>query len=213
MFISFEGPEGGGKTTQARCLAESLQSEGRSVVRVYEPGGTPIGDAIRALLLSPEQAPNARTEALLFAAARAQLVDEVLRPALSQKAVVICDRFSDSTIAYQVGGRGLPRDAVDTLVSFATAGIKPDLTFLLDVTVATGFARKRQNAPDRMEQADRSFHERVRAAYLELAKTEPNRIVVLDATRPVAALKEEILTMVHAKLSAAIGESKGERSG
>ncbi|HVB97377.1 MAG TPA: dTMP kinase [Chloroflexota bacterium] len=210
MFISFEGPEGGGKTTQSRRLAESLRSEGYVVVPVYEPGGTPIGDAIRALLLSPDHAPNARTEALLFAAARAQLVDEVLGPALSKGAIVISDRFSDSTIAYQVGGRGLPRDAVDALIEFATAGVKPDLTFLLDVAVATGFARKRQTAPDRMEQADRSFHERVRDTYLALANAEPNRIVRLNATQSVAELTETILTLVHAKLSEGILGTKGE---
>lgn len=210
MFISFEGPEGGGKTTQSRRLAESLRSEGYVVVPVYEPGGTPIGDAIRALLLSPDHAPNARTEALLFAAARAQLVDEVLGPALSKGAIVISDRFSDSTIAYQVGGRGLPRDAVDALIEFATAGVKPDLTFLLDVAVATGFARKRQTAPDRMEQADRSFHERVRDTYLALANAEPNRIVRLNATQSVAELTETILTVVHAKLSEGILGTKGE---
>jgi len=210
VFISFEGPEGGGKTTQSRRLAESLRSEGYVVVPVYEPGGTPIGDAIRALLLSPDHAPNARTEALLFAAARAQLVDEVLGPALSKGAIVISDRFSDSTIAYQVGGRGLPRDAVDALIEFATAGVKPDLTFLLDVAVATGFARKRQTAPDRMEQADRSFHERVRDTYLALANAEPNRIVRLNATQSVAELTETILTLVHAKLSEGILGTKGE---
>ena len=180
------------------------------MVPVYEPGGTPIGDAIRALLLSPDHAPNARTEALLFAAARAQLVDEVLGPALSKGAIVISDRFSDSTIAYQVGGRGLPRDAVDALIEFATAGVKPDLTFLLDVAVATGFARKRQTAPDRMEQADRSFHERVRDTYLALANAEPNRIVRLNATQSVAELTETILTVVHAKLSEGILGTKGE---
>lgn len=210
MFISFEGPEGGGKTTQARRLAESLRSEGYVVVPVYEPGGTPIGDAIRALLLSPEQEPNARTEALLFAAARAQLVDEVIRPALSKGAIVISDRFSDSTIAYQVGGRGLPRDAVDGLIEFATAGVKPDLTFLLDVAVETGFVRKRQAAPDRMEQADRSFHERVRDAYRELAKAEPNRIIRLEATRPVTELTETILTVVHTKISEGVVRTRGE---
>ena len=210
MFISFEGPEGGGKTTQSRRLAESLQSEGYTVVPVYEPGGTAIGDAIRALLLATDQAPNARAEALMFAAARAQLVDEVVQPSLSAGAIVISDRFSDSTIAYQVGGRRLPKDAVDVLIAFATAGLKPDLTFLLDVEIAEGFARKRQTTPDRLEQADRAFHERVRAAYLELARTEPQRIVRLDATRPVQELAETILAVVLARIPERAAVTRGE---
>jgi len=201
VFISFEGPEGSGKTTQARRLAETLTTEGHEVILVYEPGGTSIGKAIRGLLLSPEEAPNERTEALLFAAARAQLVEEVIRPSLSRGAIVISDRFSDSTIAYQVGGRGLPREMVERLTAFATAGIKPDLTFLLDVETTTGFARKRQTTPDRMERADLDFHERVRNAYLQLAKSEPERIVRLDATRPAPELAQQILELVRAKLS------------
>lgn len=199
MFISFEGPEGGGKSTQAELLATALRREGYSVVVTHEPGGTTVGEAIRQLLLAPDAltAMSARAEVLLFTAARAQLVDEVIRPALDDGSLVLCDRFSDSTIAYQVGGRGLPEDVVTEIVQFATGGLKPDLTFLLDLDVATGLARKRGVPSDRMEMEDASFHRRVRSTYQKLARREPERIVVLDASRPVQLLATMIQQRVE----------------
>lgn len=205
MFITFEGPEGAGKSTQLRLLADTFRSDGFDVVVSYEPGGTSLGDAIRKLLLAPESASplTPRAEALLFAAARAQLVDEVVRPGLASGAIVLCDRFSDSTFAYQVSGRGLPADEVAQVVRFATGGLKPDLTFLLDLDVTAGLLRKRAALVDRMEREEISFHERVRSGYLMLARREPDRIVLLDAQRPVGELAAEIRQRAFARLRAA----------
>lgn len=202
MFITFEGPEGAGKTTQVRLLAEALRESGRKALVTFEPGGTPLGDALRSLLLTPDPArpvtPSA--EVLLFAAARAQLVDEVIKPALERGEIVVCDRFADSTWAYQVSGRGLPADAVAWLGSFATAGIRPDLTFLLDLDVSTGLARKRGGPVDRLEREEQAFHERVRAGYLALAEREDGRFVVLDATRAARDIAAVIRARVLGQL-------------
>jgi len=205
VFVTFEGPEGAGKSTQMRLLSDYLQARGHDVVVTYEPGGTTVGDAIRNILLSPDQESSLvpRAEALLFAAARAQLVEEVIYPALAQGAIVLCDRFSDSTLAYQVGGRGLPEKQVAEIVRFATGGLTPDLTFLLDLDVATGLARKRSTTVDRMEREEISFHERVRAEYLALARREPERFVVLDASRPIDELAAVIRQRVSQKLRGA----------
>jgi dTMP kinase len=202
MFITFEGPEGAGKSSQARALVEGLRSRGHVVVFAHEPGATPVGEAIRQLVLAPLlwDAVNAKTEVLLFAAARAQLVEDVIRPGLARGDIVICDRFSDSTYAYQVGGRGLPEGKVESVSDFATDGLMPDLTFLLDVDVATGLARKDPAGADRLEQEELGFHERVRAAYLRLAKAEPERVTCLDARRPFADLSREIWTIVLTRL-------------
>lgn len=206
MFITFEGPEGAGKSTQVQLLAKALRAEGHAVLVTHEPGGTPVGEAIRKLLLAPDETggPGPAAEALLFAAARAQLVDAVIRPALAQGQIVLCDRFSDSTLAYQVGGRGLPGDAVARLIAFATGGVKPDLTFLLDLAAAIGLARKRSAPVDRLEQEQLAFHERVRSAYLALARQEPGRIVVLDAERPARELAASIREHVRARNSAVV---------
>lgn len=202
MFITFEGPEGGGKSTQLRLLAAALREHGYEVVVTREPGGTPIGDAIRQLLLATNESQpvGARTEALLFAAARAQLVDDVIRPALARGAIVLSDRFGDSTLAYQVGGRRLPEPAIRQLLEFATGGLTPDLTFLLDLGVEAGRRRKAREVADRLEREEAEFHERVRAAYLELAAREPQRFVLVDATRPV----EEIARTIRQRVDAAI---------
>ena len=196
--MTFEGTEGSGKSTQCQLLAASLNSLGRRAVVTYEPGGTSLGNSIRQLVLEPDAARQvgARAEALLFAAARAQLVDDVIRPAIERGDDVICDRYIDSTVAYQRGGRGLPADDVWNLIDFATDGLKPDLTFLLDLEATTGLARKRGAGPDRLENEDKTFHDRVRASYLEQARADPGRIVTLDATRSREDLATAILRRV-----------------
>lgn len=193
MFITFEGPEGAGKTTQTARLATSLRALDREVITLREPGGTNLGEAVRRILLeAADLRPSPRAEALLFGAARAQLIADVIEPALARGAVVICDRFGDSSLAYQGGGRGLPQESIAALIDFATAGRAPDLTFLLDLPVEQGFARKTQHA-DRMERESLEFHRRVRRAYLELATGNPARIVTLDATKSPDDLARHIL--------------------
>jgi dTMP kinase len=201
VFITFEGPEGAGKTTQARRLAATLSHEGRPVVEVREPGGTALGDAIRRLVLDaePTRRIGARAEALLFCAARAQLVDDVIQPALRRGAVVVCDRFGDSTVAYQSAGRGLPRDGVEALIRFATDRLTPDVTFLLDLDPSRGLQRKASDR-DRMEQEDLAYHQRVRDGYRALATAEPARFVVLDAEQSADALERVILARVRERL-------------
>lgn len=202
MFVTFEGPEGSGKTTQVRILGAKLRSLGLAVVTTFEPGGTGVGDEIRRLVLTPRagEVVSARSEALLFAAARAQLVHDVIRPALDKGAAVLCDRFSDSTFAYQVGGRGLPLSGVQTIVDFATEGLKPNLSFLLDLSVTDGFSRKGGQDIDRLEREEIAFHERVRDYYARLAKNEPNRIVQIDATLPVDEVARRVYQCTYERL-------------
>jgi dTMP kinase len=202
VFVTFEGPEGSGKTTQIRLLADALRGRGLTVVVAHEPGATPVGEAIRKLVLGhdAERPVEARTEALLFAAARAQLVDDVIAPAIGRGDVVLCDRFSDSTLAYQVGGRGLPEDPVRQVLDFATAGIRPDLTVLLDLSVEDGALRKSGVRPDRIERETEEFHQRVRQAYLTIARLEPDRFVVIDARQSAESIASAILAKVIEKL-------------
>ncbi len=205
LFITFEGPEGSGKSTQARRLVAWLREQGADVLATREPGGTPIGDRIRQILLSPETVGlTAEAEVLLFSASRAQLVREVIRPHLDRGGVVVCDRYADSTYAYQGFGRGLDMRALEEITRFATGGLVPDLTFLLDVPVGEGLARKRNGEGEddwnRMEQEVLAYHERVRRGYLELASRDPDRWVVLDALRPVEALQAEIRAHVARRL-------------
>jgi dTMP kinase len=197
MFVSFEGVDGSGKSTQARYLAEHLTAAGRDVVLTREPGGTPLGEAIRELLLAGDaMAPWA--EAALFAAARAELVAEVIGPALDRGAWVVCDRFVDSSLAYQGIARGLGVDEVLDLNLPVLAGRLPDRTFvlLLDARTAAG----RLGAPDRIEREGDAFRTRVNDAYAELAQRFPERIVTLDGARPVeelaAAVREDLETHV-----------------
>lgn len=190
-FLTFEGPEGCGKSTMVARLAVRLRECGKSVVTAREPGGTPTGEAIRAILQhdAAGEAFGAETETLLFESSRAHLCRQVILPALRSGAWVICDRFADSTTAYQGYGRGLPLDALHALNRFAIGEAVPDLTFLLDLEVEEGFrriaARGAANGQvlDRMEREDRAFHERVRAGYLELAAAEPVRYRVIRADR------------------------------
>jgi len=190
-FVTIEGGEGAGKSTLLDALAERARTAGFEVVTCREPGGTALGERLReALLGSGGPAPDARAELLVFAAARAQLVAEVIRPALERGALVLCDRFADSTTAYQHHGRRLPRDTVDAVNAAATDGLTPDLTLLLDLPPAAGL-RRAGRAGDYMEREDLAFHERVRAGYLDLAASEPDRWRVLDASRVAAELADD----------------------
>ena len=199
MFITLEGPEGSGKTAQVPPLAEFLRQQGYNLLTTREPGGTSIGNQIRAVIMSMDnKAMHPRTETLLFSAARAQLVEEVIRPHLAAGGVVLSDRYADSTLAYQGYGHGFDRDMLRGLLNFATGGLWPDLTLLLDLPVEDGLRRKRKAQEwNRMDDYDLAFHQRVRAGYFELAAADPRRWVVIDAAQPLdmvqSALREAIL--------------------
>ena len=205
MFITLEGPEGGGKTTQLQRLAEMLRAEGREVVTVREPGGTRMGEAIRGILQHDHagEVPSPACEVLLFIASRAQLVASVIRPALERGAVVICDRFADSTLAYQGYGRGFDVEALRRLNAFAIAECVPNLTLVLDLPIAEGRARMAGRhaaggeGPDRMEREAIEFHERVRRGYLELARSEPDRFRVIPANGSMDDVAESIAREVR----------------
>lgn len=195
LFVSFEGPEGAGKTTQARRLADDLRAEGHEVVLTREPGGTPLAEAIRDLVLSQaaagEGVMSAATEALLFTAARSDHVERLIRPALAEGKVVICDRFTGSTLAYQGGGRGLDGEALAAAQLLATGGLVPDLTLLLDLPVREGLARRFADrdgdAPNRLDAESVAFHERVQATYRHLADAgRPSWVIVRADQSPVA---------------------------
>jgi dTMP kinase len=181
LFITFEGGEGSGKSTQTRLLAGHLERAGRRVVALREPGGTPLGEELRKLLLHQPEPASPEAELLMFLAARAELVSKVIRPTLQAGDAVICDRFSDSTIAYQGYGRGLDPEAIRTLNRWATGGLQPDLTVLLDVPSGVGRERKHQDDDLFIRESD-SFHVRVREGYRYLAAREPERWLVIDGT-------------------------------
>jgi dTMP kinase len=187
QFITFEGIDGCGKTTQFRMLGKWLRERGQTVVETVEPGGTAIGQQIRKILLDPENAEiQPRTELLLYFASRAQNVDQVIRPGLDSGAVVLCDRFTDSTLVYQGAGRGIDTNVVLELDRIACRGLKPDITFLIDIDLETSLMRaKRRNervgqSESRIDEESIGFHERVRQGYLSLAANEPDRFVVID---------------------------------
>ena len=188
VFITLEGPDGSGKTVQAERLRAALAATGREAVLVREPGGTPAGERIRAILMDRDESSvrlTQRADALLFMAARAQLVETVIRPALERGAVVISDRYLDSTLAYQGFGGQLGVDDLLPVGRFATGGLRPDLTILFDVPVEVGLARKSDAETTRFEaHFDRAYHERVRAGYLALAVAEPERWIIVDASAP-----------------------------
>lgn len=196
-FVTIEGGEGVGKTTLLAALADRAREAGLDVVVCREPGGTPLGERLRdALLRAGGDAPDAHAELLVFAAARAQLVAEVIRPALDRAALVVCDRYADSTTAYQHFGRGLPRATVDAVNAAATGGLTPDLTLLLDLPPSEGL-RRAGRAGDYMERENLAFHERVRAGFAALAQAEPERWRVLDASRGADEVAGEAWTEVY----------------
>jgi dTMP kinase len=201
-FITFEGGEGAGKTTQIAKLAEVLERNGQDVVRTREPGGSPAAEEIRGLLLHHETSWEPLSEALLHYAARCEHLRETIRPALARGAWVLCDRFSDSTLAYQGYALGLDRDAIETLERLVVAGTGPDLTIILDVSPNVGMARlgKRGGDKDRYERMDSDFHARLRDGFLQIARQSPARCVVVDAERDPEAVHKDVLTAVRDKL-------------
>ncbi len=202
FFLTLEGPEGSGKSTQAVRLAARLEAAGRQCVVTREPGGTQLGEEIRRILLhSAELSPSPAADALLFNAARAQLVDEVIRPSLDRGAVVICDRFAESTLAYQGYGAGESLDTLRALARVATGGLGPDLTLLIDLPVEDGLRRKQGDEVTRFEKVeDVSFHQRVRGGFLELARLEPARFVVIDGRQSLDAIEAAIFAAVAPRL-------------
>lgn len=205
-FITFEGPDGCGKTTQARRLAEDLKEAGSSVLLTREPGGTAIGDQVRKVLMSLDnRRMHPRTEFLLFSASRSQLIHEVIQPHLQGGGVVISDRFYDSSLAYQGYGHGLPLDALRQVTAFVTDGVVPDLTILLDLPAQTGLARRRDGGNwNRLDDYDLAFHERARQGYRSLAEAEPNRWVVIDADRPPEVIQREIRDLIDRRFAGAL---------
>jgi dTMP kinase len=199
IFVTLEGGEGSGKTTQCRRIVAHLLAKGRDVLETREPGGTPAGELVRDILLHRVSELGPRAELALYLASRAQLVEEVVRPALAAGRDVVCDRFADSSAAYQGGGRGLGQELVERMNDWATGGLSPDLTFYFDVDPREGLARRGRSAGgglDRMERERIEFHERVRAAYLETAKRSPGRFRVI----PVERGEEEVWARVRSEL-------------
>ncbi|MGH8351919.1 MAG: dTMP kinase [Pseudomonas sp.] len=194
LFITLEGPEGAGKSTNREYLAERLRERGVEVLLTREPGGTPLAERIRELLLAPSDEPMAAdTELLLVFAARAQHLAEVIRPALARGSVVLCDRFTDATYAYQGGGRGLSAARIATLENFVQGELRPDLTLIFDLPVEVGLARAAARGRlDRFEQEERGFFEAVRQAYLRRAAAEPGRYRVVDAAQPLAQVQQAL---------------------
>jgi dTMP kinase len=210
LFITFEGPDGSGKTTQAQLLYEYLQERGYPVFLTREPGGTDIGDQIREVLHSLENTEMlSQTEILLYSASRAQLVGQIVRPHLARSEIVLCDRYADSTLAYQGYGHGLDLQILQVITTFATGGLKPDLTIYLDIGVEEGLRRKLaayqagEAEWNRMDQQELAFHRRVRQGYLQMVAAEPERWVVIEAAQPADAVQRAIRAEVEAKLKAA----------
>lgn len=206
MFITVEGCEGCGKSTQARLLHSNLLSKGIPATLTQEPGGTPLGLAVRDLLkLRRDLDIRPEAELMLFNACRAQLVRDMIRPALDAGKTVVCDRFADSTVAYQGYGRGLDLGQIEYVNRIATGGIKPDITILLDIQPETGLERKRNIEADRFDNESILFHRRVREGYLREAGKEPERWVVIKAEQPIESISKAILGIVLSRLSKSAG--------
>ncbi len=199
LFITFEGADGCGKTTQLNMLAEYLTEKGFDVVVTREPGAKGLGEKLRDILLNYEGVVSDRCEAFLFLADRAQHVDVIVKPAVALGKIVLCDRHTDSTVAYQGYGRGQDIDRINLLNNIATDGMKPDLTFVFDIDVET--SQQRVGAEkDRMESAGMDFHNRVRQGYLKLAENEPNRIKVIDAKKSIPDIHAEVIKILDNKI-------------
>jgi len=201
-FITFEGIDGSGKSTQLRMLASHLRLLGHEVVATREPGGTPLGVRVRGLVLDAEEQVDPLAELLLYAADRAQHVRALIRPALESGRVVLSDRYADATAAYQGAGRGFPEDLVSELIALATGGLMPDLTLVFDVTVEESQRRAARrthggDTPDRLDVEDAAFYARVRDAYLRLAAAEPDRVRIIDAAGSVEETHAEVLRLVR----------------
>lgn len=212
LFVTFEGPEGCGKTTQVRLLAEWLSARGYDVLATREPGGTRIGEQIRAILLNPdhtEMVPAA--EILLFSAARAQIVQEVIIPHLRRGGIVLCDRFADSTLAYQGYGHGLNLEVLRIITAFATAGLTPDITFYLDIPVEEGLRRKAQAGKaewNRLDQRELAYHQRVQEGYRQLIAAEPARWVIIDASGSIEAVHMQVVREMERRLTVRQGTAR-----
>jgi len=213
MFIAFEGGEGAGKSTQARLLAIWLRENGYDVLATHEPGATKVGMRLRALLLDTAHTGlSPWAEVMMYAADRAEHVASVIGPALARGTIVVTDRYIDSTLAYQGGGRQLPVNAIRRVNELATGGLVPDLTFLLDLPPEAGLGRRASSA-DRLEAEPAQFHERVRAAFLALASAEPDRYVVLDATRDPTQLSKTVQAALRERLPDPVPERAEEITG
>ncbi|MTV48433.1 dTMP kinase [Heliobacillus mobilis] len=210
LFITLEGADGAGKTTQGALLAQAFRALQYPVLETREPGGTPVGEAARRVLLDPSltgMAPMA--EVFLYAAARAQLIREVILPALAAGTVVICDRFTDSTLAYQGYGRGLDMDRLQSINHWATEGLAPDLTLLLDIDSDEGLSRARRKGADRMEMETAAFHQKVRHGFLELAAKETSRIRVIPAGRDIFEVHRQVINAVREKVPELVCSQEG----
>lgn len=203
LFITLEGPEGGGKTTHAKVLAEALKEKGFDVLLTREPGGSVIGDQIRQILMSLENTSmHPSTEFLLFSASRAQHVREIIKPHLDQGGLVVSDRYYHSSLAYQGYGHGLDLDALGHVTRFATADLTPDLILLLDLPVQDGLIRRREEGDwNRLDAYEVEFHQRVREGYLSMAADDPSRWLIVDATAPMDEIQVELQSMVFHRLS------------
>ena len=203
MFITLEGPDGSGKTSQVTPLSDFLTQQGYSVLITREPGGTAIGDQVRHILGDLKNTKmNPRTETLLFLSARAQLVEQVIKPHLENDYIVLCDRYADSTMAYQGYGHQNDLNQIKNLINFATGGLKPELTLLLDLDVGEGLKRKVQGREwNRLDAYSLDFHQRVRNGYLKLAAAEPERWVKIDAGQPAEVVQDAIQQVVISRLN------------
>ena len=207
LFITLEGPEGAGKSTNREFLAERMREQGLDVLLTREPGGTQLAERIRDLLLAPSDEPmSSDTELLLVFAGRAQHLAQVIKPALARGAVVICDRFTDATYAYQGGGRGLSQTRIQQLETIVQGSLRPDLTLIFDLPVDVGLSRAAERGRlDRFEQEDLAFFERVRHSYLERAHQAPQRYRIIDAAQPLLAVEHDLKKLIPELLERALG--------